>query len=237
MEAPATLPERAEAAMIRGQAAWALQRTAEAMEAYQAAIDLLTRVRRGPLHRQLWYDLAELLEPGWHGRPGHHRAPRGGQGKRSAIGPEDWTPVSPTTADTSARRLDHRRQDFRRRDQQQMSRPGLRHRPVIGRRDAPNGRGATPSPALPLRACVLRFMSAPPSLCIVSTSKILAHSVNIVVASSRSSPVCRGSRPLRPPAEWRTPSPGLVNSPQGAIGFSLAMSELAARYATRRPLS
>ena len=62
MEAPDALPERAEAAMIRGQAAWALQRTAEAMEAYQVAIDLLTSCGEDRYTAQLWYDLAELLD-------------------------------------------------------------------------------------------------------------------------------------------------------------------------------
>ncbi len=62
MDAPDALPERAEAAMIRGQAAWALQRTAEAMEAYQVAIDLLTECGEDRYTAQLWYDLAELLD-------------------------------------------------------------------------------------------------------------------------------------------------------------------------------
>lgn len=62
MEAPDVLPERAEAAMIRGQAAWALQRTVEAMEAYQVAIDLLTACDEDRYTAQLWYDLAELLD-------------------------------------------------------------------------------------------------------------------------------------------------------------------------------
>jgi tetratricopeptide (TPR) repeat protein len=62
MDAPDVLPERAEAAMIRGQAAWALQRTVEAMEAYQVAIDLLTACGEDRYTAQLWYDLAELLD-------------------------------------------------------------------------------------------------------------------------------------------------------------------------------
>lgn len=62
MDEPATLPERAEAAMIRGQAAWALQRTDDAVEAYQTAIDLLTACDEDRYSAQLWYDLAELLD-------------------------------------------------------------------------------------------------------------------------------------------------------------------------------
>jgi tetratricopeptide (TPR) repeat protein len=62
MDAPAALLERAEAAMIRGQAAWALHRTADAMEAYQVAIDLLSACDEDRYTAQLWYDLAELLE-------------------------------------------------------------------------------------------------------------------------------------------------------------------------------
>ena len=62
LDAPAALPERAEAAMIRGQAAWALQRNDEAVDAYQVAIDLLTECGEDRYTAQLWYDLAELLE-------------------------------------------------------------------------------------------------------------------------------------------------------------------------------
>ena len=62
MDAPAALLERAEAAMIRGQAAWSLQKTADAMEAYQVAIDLLSECDEDRYTAQLWYDLAELLE-------------------------------------------------------------------------------------------------------------------------------------------------------------------------------
>jgi len=62
MDAPDALPERAEAAMIRGQAAWALQRTDEAVAAYQVAIDLLTACDDDRYTAQLWFDLAELLD-------------------------------------------------------------------------------------------------------------------------------------------------------------------------------
>jgi len=62
MDAPDVLPERAEAAMIRGQAAWALQRTNDAVAAYQVAIDLLTACGEDRYTAQLWYDLAELLD-------------------------------------------------------------------------------------------------------------------------------------------------------------------------------
>ena len=48
--------------MIRGQAAWSLQKTADAMEAYQVAIDLLSECDEDRYTAQLWYDLAELLE-------------------------------------------------------------------------------------------------------------------------------------------------------------------------------
>lgn len=62
MDAPDVLPERVEAAMIRGQAAWALQRTDEAAAAYQLAIDLLTACGEDRYTAQLWFDLAELLD-------------------------------------------------------------------------------------------------------------------------------------------------------------------------------
>lgn len=62
MDSPDTLPERAEAAMIRGQAAWTLQRRDEAMAAYGVAIELLTACGEDRYTAQLWFDLAELLE-------------------------------------------------------------------------------------------------------------------------------------------------------------------------------
>jgi tetratricopeptide (TPR) repeat protein len=62
MEFPDVLPERAEAAIIRGQAAWALQRQDEAMAAYQVAIDRLTACDEDRYSAQLWFDLAELLD-------------------------------------------------------------------------------------------------------------------------------------------------------------------------------
>jgi len=62
LDAPAALPERAEAAMIHGQAAWALQRNDEAVAAYQVAIDLLTECGEDRYTAQLWYDLADLLD-------------------------------------------------------------------------------------------------------------------------------------------------------------------------------
>jgi hypothetical protein len=48
--------------MIRGQAAWALQRIDEAAAAYGAAIELLTACEEDRYTAQLWFDLAELLE-------------------------------------------------------------------------------------------------------------------------------------------------------------------------------
>jgi tetratricopeptide (TPR) repeat protein len=62
MDAPEVLPERAEAAIIRGQAAWALQRTDEAAAAYQVAIDLLSACGDDRFVAQLWFDLAECLD-------------------------------------------------------------------------------------------------------------------------------------------------------------------------------
>ena len=113
LDAPAALPERAEAAMIRGQAAWALHRTDEAVEAYQVAIDLLTECGEDRYTAQLWYDLAELLDQVGNDRPCHHRAPHGSQGKRPAIGSTDSTRAKPNTADTTiaSRPLDHCRRN------------------------------------------------------------------------------------------------------------------------------
>ena len=87
MDAPDALPERAEAAMIRGQAAWALQRTDEAVAAYQVAIDLLIECGEDRYTAQLWYDLAELLDQVGLVGPVQQRAPHGGQGKRTAVRP------------------------------------------------------------------------------------------------------------------------------------------------------
>ena len=72
--------------MIRGQAAWALQRTDDAVEAYQTAIDLLTACDEDRYSAQLWYDLAELLDQVGLVRPVQQRTPHGGQGNRSAVG-------------------------------------------------------------------------------------------------------------------------------------------------------
>jgi len=62
MDAEDVLPERAEAAIIRGQALWALHRTDEATAAYRVAIDLLTACGEDRYTAQLWFDLADLLE-------------------------------------------------------------------------------------------------------------------------------------------------------------------------------
>lgn len=62
MEAADVLPERAEAAMIRGQAAWALGRSDDAAAAYRLATEHLTACDEDRYTAQLWYDLAELLD-------------------------------------------------------------------------------------------------------------------------------------------------------------------------------
>jgi tetratricopeptide (TPR) repeat protein len=59
---PAALPERAEAAMIRGQATFALLRPEEAAAAYRVAFDLLTECGEDRYTAQLWFDLAECLD-------------------------------------------------------------------------------------------------------------------------------------------------------------------------------
>ena len=62
MEASDILPERAEAAMIRSQATWSLQRPDEARAALREAAEHLAACDEDRFIAQLWFDLGALFE-------------------------------------------------------------------------------------------------------------------------------------------------------------------------------